>query len=299
MDKLGAMRAFTRVVRTGSFSAAAREANTSQATISKRVAGLEEQLGAKLMMRTSRKHSLTQAGAEYYEKCVAILAELDEAESIARAQVASPRGVLRVTAAFPLGRLLIAPLIAEFLSRYPEIQLDLALTDRHVDLIGESFDVAIRAQQLEDTSLVARELFKNPLFLIASPDYLAQNGVPERPDELTKHNCIIYSQLGTPNVWHFGHQGQDISVRVNGNFRCDNGDAILEATAAGVGLAVLPFWMIHSYLESGQVRIIMPDFKPSPLPVCAVYPQRRYLPLKVRYFTQFIMEKFAASPMVK
>ncbi len=253
----------------------------------------------KLMMRSSRDHSLTQVGAEYYEKCVAILEELDEAESNARAQMASPRGVLRVTAAFPLGRLLIAPLVAEFLSRYPEIQLDLALTDRNVDLIGEGCDVAVRAQQLEDTTLVARKLFENPMFLIASPGYLEQYGAPKRPEDLAKHNCIIYPHLGTLNVWHFGHEGKDIPVHVNGNFRCDNGDTILEAATAGVGLAVLPYWMIHSHLDSDLLRVVIPDFKPTPLPVHVVYPQRRYLPLKVRCFIEFLMENFAASLIIK
>jgi DNA-binding transcriptional LysR family regulator len=284
MDQLGAMRAFTRVVQTGSFSAAAREANTSQATISK---------------RSSRDHSLTQAGAEFYDKCVAILAELEEAEFNARSQVALPRGVLRITAAFPLGRLLIAPLVAEFLSRFPDIKLDLALSDRHVDLIGEGFDIAIRAQQLKDTSLVARELFKNPMFLIASPQYLERYGTPERPEELIDHNCIVYSQLGTLNTWHFSYEGDDIPVHINGNFQCDNGDTILEAAAAGVGFAVLPYWMIHSHLDSGQLEVVLRDFKPLPLPVQAVYPQRRYLPLRVRCFIDFLMEKFAESPIIQ
>jgi DNA-binding transcriptional LysR family regulator len=254
MDQLGAMRAFALVVQTGSFSAAAREANSSQATMSKRVAALEAKLGVRLMMRSSRDQSLTQAGAEYYEKCVAILAELDEAESSARSQVASPRGVLRVTAAFPLGRLLIAPVVAEFLSSYPEIKLNLALTDRHVDLIGEGFDVAIRARQLEDSSLVARELFANPMFLVASPEYLEEHGEPSSPEELAEHNCIIYSELSRLNVWHFSRDGDDFPVSVSGNFQCDNGDTI---------------------------------------------PQKRYLPLKVRCFVEFLMGKFAESPIIK
>lgn len=299
MDQLGAMRAFIRVVQIGSFSAAARETNTSQATISKRVAALEAQLGVKLMMRTSRDHSLTEAGAEFYEKCVAILAELEEAESDARSRVASPRGLLRVTTAFPLGRLLIAPLLTDFLSRYPEIKLDLALSDSHVDLTREGFDIAIRAQKLQDSSMNARELFKNPMFLIASPSYLKQHGVPRTPEELVDHNCIVYSELSTQNSWHFTHENNDISVQVNGNFQCDNGDTILTAAVAGVGFAVLPYWMIKSHLDAGELQVVMSDFQPSTLPVNAVYPHSRYLPLKVRCFIDFLIEEFARSPLIK
>ena len=299
MDQLGAMRAFIRVVQIGSFSAAARETNTSQATISKRVAALEAQLGVKLMMRTSRDHSLTEAGTEFYEKCVAILAELEEAESDARSRVASPRGLLRVTTAFPLGRLLIAPLLTDFLSRYPEIKLDLALSDSHVDLTREGFDIAIRAQKLQDSSLNARELFKNPMFLIASPSYLKQHGVPRTPEELVDHNCIVYSELSTQNSWHFTHENDDISVQVNGNFQCDNGDTILTAAVAGVGFAVLPYWMIKSHLDAGELQVVMSDFQPSTLPVNAVYPHSRYLPLKVRCFIDFLIEEFARSPLIK
>lgn len=299
MDQLGAMRAFIRVVQIGSFSAAARETNTSQATISKRVAALEAQLGVKLMMRTSRDHSLTEAGAEFYEKCVAILAELEEAESDARSRVASPRGLLRVTTAFPLGRLLIAPLLTDFLSRYPEIKLDLALSDSHVDLTREGFDIAIRAQKLQDSSLNARELFKNPMFLIASPSYLKQHGVPRTPEELVDHNCIVYSELSTQNSWHFTHENDDISVQVNGNFQCDNGDTILTAAVAGVGFAVLPYWMIKSHLDAGELQVVMSDFQPSTLPVNAVFPHSRYLPLKVRCFIDFLIEEFARSPLIK
>jgi DNA-binding transcriptional LysR family regulator len=293
------MRAFVRVVQTGSFSAAAREANTSQATISKRVAALETQLGVRLMMRTSRDRSLTEAGTAFYDKCVVILAELEEAESNARSQVVLPRGVLRVTAAFPLGRLLIAPLLADFLSRYPEIELDLALTDAHIDLTGAGVDLAIRAQQLPDSAMAARKLFENPMFLVASPSYLEKHGVPRKPEQLIDHNCIVYSQLSTRSVWHFLHEGEPVPVQVNGNLSSDSGDTILMAAADGLGFAVLPYWMIHSYLDAGQLQVVMPDFQPPALPVHAVYPQSRYLPLKVRCFIDFLIEKFAESPLIR
>lgn len=169
MDQFKAMRAFVRVVQTGSFSAVDREKNTTQATISKRVAAHEAHLGVKLLNRSSRELSLTEVGADYYDKCVAILAELDEAEASARSQLATPRGVLRVAAPVAIGRLLLAPILAEFLSLNPEIRVNLTLSDKFVDLIAEGADVAIRARNLEDSSLVARPLLGNPLLSVAAP----------------------------------------------------------------------------------------------------------------------------------
>ena len=298
MDQLGAMRAFVGVVQAGGFSAAARAENTSQATVSKRVAALEDHLGVQLLQRTSRDQSLTQAGAEYFDKCLAILGELDEAEAVARSQVAVPRGLLRVTAAFPLGRLLLAPLLPAFLARYPEIRVDLALTDKHIDVVAEGVDLAIRAQQLPDSSLVARKLFDNPMFLVASPEYLAEQGRPGKPPDLAHHNCLIYSRLDSVNHWHFTRKGRDYPVTVTGSLQCDNGDTLLEAAVAGLGLIVLPHWMIHSQLASGALETVMDDYRPPPLPIHAVYPQRRHLPLKVRCFVDFIAEQFADNPVL-
>ena len=298
MDQLLAMRAFVSVVQAGGFSAAAKVGNTSQATVSKRVAALEDHLGVQLLQRTSRDQSLTQAGGEYFDKCLAILGELEEAEAMARSQVAVPRGLLRVTAAFPLGRLLLAPLMPAFLARYTEIRVDLALNDRHVDVVAEGFDLAIRAQQLPDSGLVARKLFDNPMFLVASPEYLAQQGRPRKPAELAHHNCLVYSRLDSINHWHFTRRGRDYPVTVTGSLQCDNGDTLLEAAVAGLGMIVLPHWMIHLQLASGQLEIVMDDYRPPPLPIHAVYPQRRHLPLKVRCFVDFIADEFADDPLL-
>ncbi|MCW8327844.1 LysR family transcriptional regulator [Photobacterium sp. SDRW27] len=293
MDQLGAMRAFIRVVQTGSFSAAAREKNTTQATISKKVAALETMLGVKLLTRSSRELSLTQVGAEYYEKCVSIIGELDEAEASARSQVASPKGIIRITAPVVFGRLVIAPILSEFLSLYPEIKVDLTLSDKHVDLISEGVDVAIRARELEDSSLIARHLFDNPMLLVAAPDYLAQHGEPKEPTELRRHNCLVYSMLKTVNIWHFFHQDKNISVAVNGNFQGDNGDVILKLVLDGTGLAQLPVWMVDEHLKSGELKQILSDFVAKPLPFNAIYPQSRYVPLKVRCFVDFLKQKLS------
>lgn len=295
MDQLGAMRVFVRVVQTGSFSATGRELNTTQTTISKKVAALEKKLGVKLLTRSSRDHALTDVGAEYYEKCVAIIGELDEAEARARSQVTSPRGVIRIAAPIAFGRLILAPVIAEFFSLYPEIKVDLTLSDKHVDLIGEGVDVAIRARKLEDSSLVARHLFDNQMLLVASPEYLAQHGEPKDPMELKRHNCLVYSMLKTLNVWHFSRGGKNLSVPVNGNFQSDNGDVLLEVALAGLGFAQLPIWMVGEYLKSGRLKQVLSDYEAQTLPFNAIYPQNRYVPLKVRCFVDFMKQKLSEN----
>jgi DNA-binding transcriptional LysR family regulator len=292
MDKFIAMRAFVRVALSGSFSAAARDQNSSQATISKRVAALEESLGVKLLSRTSRNSALTQAGAEYYEHCVALLAEMDEVEAQVRSQHAAPQGVLRVTAPVAFGRLVLAPLVSEFLQAYPDIQLDMSLVDKQVDLIAEGMDIAIRARKLEDSSLIARPLFDNPMLLVASPKYITVHGIPEQPVDLTEHNCIVYSLFGTSN-WLFRHGGKEVSVPVSGSFRSDSGDTNLEVALTGLGITQSPFWMVEEHLRNGRLVRLLPDYQPNPVPFNAVYPHNRYVPLKVRCFIDFLKMKIA------
>lgn len=299
MDQLGAIRSFVNVVQRGSFSAGAKAEHTSQATVSKRVAALEQHLGVQLLHRTSRNQSLTQAGADFYEKSLAIIAELEEAEASARSQVATPRGLLRITGAFPLARLLIAPILPKYLDRHPEVKIDLVLTDKHVDLVAQGVDVAVRAQQLPDSNLVARKLFDNPMYLLASPAYLERTGTPQKPDDLAEHNCLIYSSSSSVNIWKFNRMGHDYSVAVSGSLQCDNGDTLLEAAISGLGLLVLPYWMVHKQLASGELVEVMPDFEPAPLPIHVVYPERRYLPLKVRSFVEFLTEEFSRNPVLK
>lgn len=299
MDQLSAMRAFVRVVQTGSFSAVGRELNTTQATISKKVAALEAKLGVKLLTRSSRDVSLTQAGTDYYEQTVVMLAELDEVEARVRSQVATPQGTLRVTAPVAFGRLVLAPLIGEFLERYPDIKVDMSLGDRHVDLIAEGVDVAIRARKLEDSSLVARHLFENPMLLVASPSYLELHGEPREPADLKRHHCIVYSLLRTGNNWHFTYQGKEISVPVTGDFQSDSGDTNLEVVLSGLGITALPIWMVEEHLQSGRLVQLLTDYQADQIPFNAIYPQNRYVPLKVRCFVDFLKEKLAESTLFR
>lgn len=299
MDQLGAMRAFVRVVQTGSFSAVGRELDTTQATISKKVAALEAKLGVKLLTRSSRDVSLTQAGADYYEQAVVMLAELDEVETRIRSQVATPKGTLRVTAPVAFGRIVIAPIIGEFLEMYPDIKVDMSLGDRHVDLIAEGVDVAIRARQLEDSSLIARHLFENPLLLVASPKYLAQHGEPREPADLKRHSCIVYSLLRSGTNWHFEQKGKEISVPVSGRFQSDNGDTNLEVALAGLGIAELPIWMVAEHLQANRLKQVLSDYQADTVPFNAIYPQNRYVPLKVRCFVDFLKEKLADKTLYR
>ncbi|MCG9633301.1 LysR family transcriptional regulator [Vibrio sp. Isolate30] len=291
MDQLGAMRVFLRVIETGSFSAAAREQNSSQATISKKVAALEDKLGVKLLTRTSRELSLTQAGQEYYEHCLNIVQEIDEVEASVRSQVSSPKGTLRIAAAAPLARILLAPLIAEFLEEYPDIEVDMVIDERHIDLVAEGIDIAIRARKLEDSSLIARPLFNNPLLLVAAPGYLKKHGVPTQPKDLKSHQCIVYTFNRSLNNWHFVDNGQDVSIPVRGTFRSNSGETNLEMALAGLGITQLPIWMMDEHLQSGKLVRVLEEYPSDTVPINAIYPQSRHVPLKVRCFVNFIQEQ--------
>lgn len=297
MDQLVAMRTFVRVVQTGNFSAAAREQNSSQANVSKRVAALESLLGVKLLTRTSRELSLTDMGNEYYDKCLVILAELDEADAAVRSEAASPKGTLRIAAPIALARLVLAPLIKPFTEQYPEIIIDLAASDAQVDLIAQGIDVAIRVKKLEDSSLIARHLFDNPMLVVASPDYLALNGRPETPDDLRHHNCIVYSLFSSVNSWHFTKEDKKFTVPVKGNFRSSNGDTNLEVALTGLGIIQLPVWMLAKHLKSGRLTQILTDYNAGSIPLNAIYPQNRYVPLKVRCFVDFLKQELANNEM--
>ena len=295
MDQLSAMRAFVRVVQTGSFSATGREMNTSQTTISKKVAALEKKIGVKLLARSSRDHALTPAGTKYYQTCVDILGELDEAEAEARSEVASPQGTIRISAPVAFGRILLAPIMSEFFQRYPDIKVDLQLSDQHTDLISDGIDVAIRAKQLEDSTLIARHLFDNPMLVLAAPNYLQQHGEPKTPEDLKQHNCLVYSRMKDVNVWSFTKQNQKHAVAVNGNFQSDNGDVLLEVALTGMGIVTLPIWMVEHHLKEGRLTQLMSDYTGQNLPFNAVYLQSRYTPLKVRCLIDYLKEKLPNS----
>jgi DNA-binding transcriptional LysR family regulator len=299
MDQLTSMRLFVRVVQTGSFTTAARESGISQSSVSKRLAALEAKLGTRLLSRTSRKFSLTEVGCDYYERCLLILMEVDEAEAVVTSMTGNPKGVLRVSAPVSFGQRHIIPRMPDFLRAYPNVKLDIMLMDRQVDLVAEGVDVAIRIGILDDSSLVARRLGDSPRLLVASKSYLDKRGRPNHPHELKNFDCLVYSPLGTGNIWHFQHQGKKITVQVNGTFQANNSDAVRQMALAGCGIMVLPKWMSDPYIQNGELEAILTDYTPPGFPIQAVYPYNRYVPSKVRSFVSFLQQAFAGDPLLQ
>jgi DNA-binding transcriptional LysR family regulator len=299
MDQLSAMRAFVRVAETRSFSAAARSSGTTQATISKRIAALEEMLGVKLLIRSSREQALTEAGQDYFDRCLPILEAVDEAENLARSSTNNPRGLLRITASADFGRPVLMPLLRKFMRHYPDISIDLVLSNYSLDLIAGGIDIAIRAGHFEDSSLVAKPLGNMPLCLVAAPAYLEKHGRPKHPNELVDHECMLYSPAENPRRWYFKDKGKTISVIVNGRFQCDDGDIILDMVLSGNGMTILPYWMVYEQLDSGELALLLADFAMPPGDIKMVYPDRKHLPLKTRYFLDFMAEQGKEHPAFK
>lgn len=295
MDTLIAMRSFARVVETGSFSAVAKEQNTNQATISKRVAALESELGAKLLVRGSRVHKLTETGKGYYERVINILHEIEEAESEASSLTARPRGKLRVTVPIMFGSLYIAPVIPEFLATYPEIDLDLKFSERFMDLVEEGVDIAIRLGDLKDSSLIARRLGNDDLIVVASPAYLAKNSEPKHLDELEQHNCLLYNSSVKGDIWSFSSHKPVVAVQVNGNFQSNTGSGLKEMLLAGAGIAFMPTWSVATYIKEGKLKHILKD-NYRRYPINAVYSRDRYMPLKMKCFLDFMERIIKTNP---
>ncbi|UTW48540.1 LysR family transcriptional regulator [Bacterioplanoides sp. SCSIO 12839] len=298
MDSVVAMRSFIRVVETGSFSAVAKEQNTNQATISKRIAGLEDKLGTRLLVRGNRTHTLTETGKTYYERVSNIVMEIDEAEAEARSLTATPKGHLRVTVPTMFGGMYIAPVISEFLATYPEISLDFKFDENSVDLVKEGIDVAIRLGDLQDSSMIAKNLGYDELIIVASPEYLEKNSTPTKLEDLENHNCLIYSlspKKGT--VWVFSDPSKKTEVGVTGNFQCDNGLGLMEMLQANAGIALMPRWMVDAEIERGELTHILKDYYKR-YPISAVFPNNRYVPLKARCFIEFMQKTIKTDPVL-
>ncbi|MFV1984820.1 MAG: LysR family transcriptional regulator [Thiohalomonadales bacterium] len=287
------MSVFRRVAETGNFSVVARELKLSQPTISKHIAALEKHLDVKLLNRSTRQLSLTEVGKQYYDRCIHILDELSETESTLGNQQSQLTGTLRINTPVTFGELKIVPHLWQFHTLYPNLKIDLNMDDHYVDLVKEGVDLAIRVGPLTDSTLIARKIGDSPRVTVASPAYLAENGEPEIVQDLKNHNCIIYMLLTTRNEWHFtGPQGKE-TIRVNGHFSVNNPRTIRQAVLADQGIAVTPLWLIGDSIKSGAVKVILKDYVPTPLEINALYPQRLFVPAKVRRFIDFIHAKLA------
>ncbi len=296
MDTLNGFTVFTRVVETGGFSSAARELNMSKSAVSKHVAGLEERLGVRLLNRTTRKLSPTEVGSAFYERALRIVQEVEETENAISALHAEPRGALRLNVPMSFGYAHVAPAMADFVARYPDISVDMVLDDRVVDLLDEGFDAAIRIARLPDSTLVARKLAPLRVAVCATPDYWKTHGTPGKPADLAGHNCLIYSYLSNKNQWLFQGPGGDFTVKVSGNIQANNGDALKAAALAGAGVFASPSFIVGEEIRNGSLQPVLCEYMQTGLAIYAVYPHNRYLSAKVRAFVDFFAERFGPEP---
>lgn len=284
------MTAFAKVVDAGGFTAAARQLNLSRAMVSRLVQQLEDDLGTRLLNRTTRRLSLTEAGRAYHERCVALLNELATLDSSVTELSHEARGTLRVNAPVSFGALHVAPFVAGFLQVHARAAVELTLNDRFVNLVEEGYDVAIRIGQLADSSLVARRLAPVRLCVCASPAYLEAHGSPAEPADLVRHNCLTYRYSAQGDEWRFERGDARQSVRVRGNLDANSGEALLQAGLRGLGVVLQPTFIVADALRRGDMVPVLSEWTPPTLAVYAVYPHRRHLATKVRLFVDFLAE---------
>ena len=296
MDTLAAMRVLVRVVETGGFSAASRRIGVAPSSVSRLINELEEDLGARLFVRTTRKVNLTEAGQLYYERAVRIINEVDEAR-LALAQLGSPSGILRVTVPNGIGRELIIAALPGFLEKYPAVRVVLSMTDRVVDLVEAGIDVAIRVGRLRDSSLLASKIGESRRIVCASPDYLKRAGTPETPRDIEGHRCITWREHPGHNIWTFRENDRKVEVRASGSFYALNADALVAAAVAGLGLVLLPDWNLAIERRQGLLAVVLEDYPavPETSPVYAVHAHDRYVPPKIRAFVDFLRARFAST----
>jgi len=299
MEHLTNMAVFARVVEAKSFSAAAKRLNTSKSAVSKQIARLEAALGARLLNRTTRQMSLTEVGEAFYEHCARMLAEADAAEQVVAQLRAAPRGQLRVSSPAAFGHLHIAPAIPLFLAHHPDLKVELVFTERPVDLAEERMDLAIQITHAPPPSVIARPLAPLRWALCATREYLEREGSPALPSDLVGRNCLSYTFDGGDDSWHLQDEHGGVTVRVGGNFRVNNGEAIREVVLAHHGIALLPRFIVWRDLDSGALQQVLPQYEPRgnfASSVYAVYLPSRYVPLKVRAFVDFFRERIGAPP---
>ncbi|MDY7559577.1 LysR family transcriptional regulator [Pseudomonas sp. 10B1] len=290
MDKLNAMSVFVRVVERRSFTAVAKELQTTQPTISKLIRALEVALGGKLIARSTRQLSLTDEGQRYYEHCSRILAAIDAAEHSFQTGRETVAGLLRVGSSVSFGRTQIASRLGDFLQRYPELQIDLQLSDQNQDLVAEGLDVTFRMGDLSDSGLIARQVGTTHRITVATPDYLARNGTPQTPQALSQHNCLLFNLLVTQNQWRYKKGQQSHSVRIKGNAQSNSSEAIREMVLAGLGISLSPTWLFRDDLLAGRVVVILQDYTPEPLPIYALSPANRRQSARVRALVDYMAQ---------
>ncbi|MEL6605998.1 MAG: LysR family transcriptional regulator [Cyanobacteria bacterium J06614_10] len=294
MDKLESMRAFTEVVNHSGFAAAGRHLGQSRSVVNKLVAQLEQSLGVQLLQRTTRRVSPTDMGRAYYERCVDILAEVDAAELAVTQMQAEPKGTLRINAPMSFGTLHFAEAIAAFMQRYPDIQIQMTLSDRFIDLIEEGFDVTLRiAVARAEDALIEHDIAPIDRVLCAAPIYLDRYGTPTQPDDLRQHTCLQYGHLATGSKWQLtGPDDRVYSIPINCRYYSNNGEVLREGAITGVGIALLPTFIVGEALKSGQLMVVLPDYHPPQLTARLCYAANRHLSTKIQLLAAFVQEWF-------
>ena len=294
MDRLTTLTAFVQVVDNGGFSAAARRLNISVTMVSNHIQSLEDRLGVRLLNRTTRKVSLTDVGKAYYDRCIQILSDLEEADQIANALQSTPKGTLTIYTSTHIVRF-IAPVVTEYLSLYPEITVDLRMGERMIDLIDEGVDLAIRTLPTPDSSLIVKRLTTWRHILSCSPGYLEKHPAPEKPADLAQHNCLRYALYPYGDEWHFNDpKGREVTAQVSGNLITSSGEALRLAALNGEGLFLAPGFISGEDLEAGLLVPVMTDYKPIEFGINAIYQHRQHMPAKLRSFIDLLAERIVA-----
>src|SRR5882757_6756144 len=287
MNKFMAINVLVRVVESGGFTAAARKMGMSVSAVTKAIARLEDELGTQLFNRTTRQVNTTDYGQDFYERCVQILDDLEDAESLVKSRSVATEGRIRAVVPFSFGRVTLVPALPLFYEQYPNISVELSFSDGPVDLVAEGYDVAVRTGQILDSRLTTRLLTRGSQITAASPQYLKKHGTPKTPDDLKDHNCVV-GRFGPE--WDFANKkGDKTTVRVSGNTIINSGDAYREAAVSGVGIIQGTFWLVRKDLESGALVEILNEYALEGAPISVLYLAKRHLPRKVRVFLDFII----------
>ncbi len=291
MDRLLSMEVFVISVQLGSFTAAAGVFRITPAMVSKHVSSLEKRLGATLLARTTRTQKLTEIGQNYFDHCKQILAQVADAEAGAEAMGSRPKGHLRVNASIWFGSLTLAPVVCDYLKQYPDVDIELSLTDRYVDIVDEGFDVAIRIGELKDSSLLARKLTMFEVAICASPEYLAKAGVPGTPAELAHHQCLGFTNWHSQGGWKLMQKQPGTQTAAAPRFESDNGQALRMAALKGIGIIMMPKELLRADIEAGRLVELMQDHVPPARPIHLLYPRERQLAPKLTSFVDFLVSR--------
>ena len=297
MDRFEDLQTFVRVVETGSISGAADRMAIAKSAVSRRISDLEQRLGVQLFRRTTRQLNLTDSGSSFYERAIQILADLEEAELAVSQQHGALSGRLKMAAPLSFGLSHLGPAITDFMQQHPQIQFELDFNDRQVDLLEEGFDLAIRIARLSDSSFIARRIAPIRHTVCASPDYLASHGTPKSPSDLQHHQCLAYSNLSDPNIWHFRDSGdKHAQVKIPVTLSANNGDFLRGAAIAGRGIILEPTFIVHKAIEEGKLVPILTDYQWPTIYAYAVYPPTRQLSYRLRTFVDFLVQRFEGTP---